>query len=405
MNQSLALDGGLTVRLALGEGVIQRVTISSARMTRVSRLFAGRAVEDVLARIPLVFSLCGTAQTAAAVAAAEAALALPPHPLRVAARRALVAVETAQEHLWRVLLDWPIYLGEQPATATVATVRRILPTLRAALDAEGNLFACDDSPEPVSLTPVHAAARSLGECLTQAVFGMPPGAWLALDAAGFAAWWRQSRSLAARVIAWITHAGHAATGRIEAVFLPELEPGRLVWILRKNDAEAFAARPTWSGGPCETTPLSRQHGHPLVAITAATHGYGLLARLLARLVELARVPAQLRELMLTAQRDQAVPAQCLPPGCGLAQLEAARGRLIHFVEAENRRVRRYQIVAPTEWNFHPGGVVVRGLTGLPAARPEAAVTAAERFIHAVDPCVRCTIEAQGAPDYARDGIV
>ena len=86
----------------------------------------------------------------------------------------------------------------------------------------------------------------------------------------------------------------------------------------------------------------------------------------------------------------------LPPGVGIAQVEAARGRLIHFVETEERHVRRYQIVAPTEWNFHPDGVLVRGLTGLPVDGPEAALRTAELFVHAVDPCVQCDIEVERA---------
>lgn len=58
------------------------------------------------------------------------------------------------------------------------------------------------------------------------------------------------------------------------------------------------------------------------------------------------------------------------------------------------RVRLYHIIAPTEWNFHPDGVVVKGIMDLAVAQPEHAITKAERFIHAADPCVRYAIEVQ-----------
>ncbi|MES9847278.1 MAG: hypothetical protein ABW145_02715, partial [Candidatus Thiodiazotropha sp.] len=52
----------------------------------------------------------------------------------------------------------------------------------------------------------------------------------------------------------------------------------------------------------------------------------------------------------------------------------------------------YQIVAPTEWNFHPRGVVARGLLSLPAQEIDALKRHADLFINAVDPCVGYRLE-------------
>jgi Ni,Fe-hydrogenase I large subunit len=75
------------------------------------------------------------------------------------------------------------------------------------------------------------------------------------------------------------------------------------------------------------------------------------------------------------------------PARGIAQVEAVRGRLVHGIEQENGLVRRYVIVAPTEWNFHPQGAAMRGLAAIAASRRDGWQQIADLFIATVDPCV------------------
>jgi Ni,Fe-hydrogenase I large subunit len=69
-------------------------------------------------------------------------------------------------------------------------------------------------------------------------------------------------------------------------------------------------------------------------------------------------------------------------------VEAARGRLVHRVELEQNVVQRYQILAPTEWNFHPAGTAATLLKQLPANNEADLRQQAELVINSVDPCVR-----------------
>jgi Ni,Fe-hydrogenase I large subunit len=144
--------------------------------------------------------------------------------------------------------------------------------------------------------------------------------------------------------------------------------------------------------PRETTPLERRREVPLIRALLADGRSGLLARMTALLVELAELPMRVRELSLALREARGVGTEAAggdtaSGGAGLAQVEAARGRLAHCVELEHGSVRRYRIVAPTEWNFHPEGVAVQALLNLPAGDAALQRRLAAVLINAIDPCV------------------
>jgi uptake hydrogenase large subunit len=72
---------------------------------------------------------------------------------------------------------------------------------------------------------------------------------------------------------------------------------------------------------------------------------------------------------------------------GLAQVQAARGLLIHRLVLHKGKVYDYRVVAPTEWNFHPKGVVAYSLKRLQADSVNDLQRQAELLINAIDPCV------------------
>ena len=136
--------------------------------------------------------------------------------------------------------------------------------------------------------------------------------------------------------------------------------------------------------------MSRHREAPLVAAILEKHGPGLLARVVARLVDLAKVPGDLRTLSNLLDEDEDLhPAETSPrsEGTGLAQIKAARGCLVHAARIGDGKVLTYRIVAPTEWNFHPRGAAARGLCRLEAKSDEALKMQASLLIDAIDPCV------------------
>ncbi|MFZ1573767.1 MAG: nickel-dependent hydrogenase large subunit, partial [Chromatiaceae bacterium] len=88
-----------------------------------------------------------------------------------------------------------------------------------------------------------------------------------------------------------------------------------------------------------------------------------------------------------ARPDPPLPGTSLPDGVGLAQVQAARGLLVHRVAIQAGRVADYRILAPTEWNFHPQGAAALGLATLPDADDETLHRIGGLFVTALDPCV------------------
>jgi len=91
-------------------------------------------------------------------------------------------------------------------------------------------------------------------------------------------------------------------------------------------------------------------------------------------------------------------ARADPPrdGAGAGLTEAARGALGHWVTLRKGVIERYQIVAPTTWNFSPRdadgrpGPLERALVGAPSGEGEAAV-AVQHVVRSFDPCMVCTV--------------
>ena len=146
--------------------------------------------------------------------------------------------------------------------------------------------------------------------------------------------------------------------------------------------------PIGKGLPRETSPLTRSADHPLVDALKTDEGFGLVARLVACLSELSRIPAQLLAILDTLDEGTQLEEQPLRgAGVGIGQIEAARGRLVHAVELMDEKVSRYRILAPTEWNFHPEGAAARGLAHIAERGGEHCTDLARLFVTAVDPCV------------------
>lgn len=362
-------EGKLEFEIAWDGKRIVGVTIHSSRPVTASRVLENKPVEEVLRGLPLLFSVCGRAQGVAAATAVEAARGLRAGDAALIERERAIAGECLQEYCWRVLIDLPALLGEAARPGELADLRRRIAS----------------ADEVFKWAEVATAAEEL---LERAVFDMSPQAWLKLRPAALEAWIERGESPTPRMLARLRRLRLGSDHGL----LPWLEEADLPALTARLETEpGFAQRPTWRSQSAETGALARQRAHPAVAREIAQHGATVAARLLARLIEMAQLPEQLRD-----PRARGIRSASPRPGVGMAAVETARGTLLHCVELAEGCVVRYRIVAPTEWNFHPEGAFARGLVGYPVRSETEARGAAGLLAHALDPCVEYVIEVRRA---------
>lgn len=402
--------GELRIRIHRRHSAVQ---IDSSRPLTATRVFAGKPATEVAAQLPLLYSVCQTAQALACVQACEGLLGIRPAPAAAAQRTLLALAETAKEHLWRLLLDWPRALAPlgdtppaQPPQLGIA-LRAYLALRRACADHDplrpGAVAAQTDA------TAAAAPIATLVDLAEQWVFATPPRVWLDQvgDADALLRWASGAVSAPAALVRAIQRDGMADLGRNRVPTLApepnEAELNRIEQALAGGDADHFVARPCLDGTPMETTPLAREIAiRGVVAELAQRYGNGLLPRLAAVLLELARTLAALEQAAAScsagASTAAGIPARSSArTGAAIGIAQAARGLLVHRIAGAADRVTRYHILAPTEWNFHPRGVVAEGLAAIARdldGRADDALLQrwAALYITAVDPCVAYRLE-------------
>ena len=87
-----------------------------------------------------------------------------------------------------------------------------------------------------------------------------------------------------------------------------------------------------------------------------------------------------------------VSAIPIASGIGRALVETARGLLMHEVVLDGDVVADYHIAAPTEWNFHPQGVLHDQLMGADAHDRNELRQQVTRLVITLDPCVPWELE-------------
>ncbi len=164
---------------------------------------------------------------------------------------------------------------------------------------------------------------------------------------------------------------------------------------------------TWCKAPrlgakvAEVGALARQvvDGNPLIRDLVAQSGGNVRNRVIARLLEIARVvvamQAWAKELTPGQPWCHHAPLPDDARGCGM--VEAARGSLGHWLRIRNGRILNYQIVAPTTWNFSPRdgqgarGALEQALIGAPVRSGEEDPVAVQHIVRSFDPCMVCTV--------------
>jgi hydrogenase large subunit len=167
------------------------------------------------------------------------------------------------------------------------------------------------------------------------------------------------------------------------------------------DAYTWCKAPRLSGKVMEVGALARQviDGHPLIRNLAAASGGNVATRVIARLLEIARLVPAIEAWTRDIKPGEPFFTQAAMPdeASGSGLIEAARGSLGHWVTIKGGRLANYQIVAPTTWNFSPrdgrgiAGACEQALAGAPVQQGETEPVTVQHIVRSFDPCMVCTV--------------
>lgn len=348
---TLAFRNEIDITVWLAGGTITDVAVQPRSRPPLTRLFAGKPAESLLPVLPRLFSLCSVAHQVAFLSAIEAAQGQQATQATARSRVTAVVVERLTE-LLRSLFIGRLALDGASAAA-----------VRAMMQAT---------------TVLGGASEGVSEALRREAVAKIKTALLALGIAG------EGRALVPGT------ALAAYLGRCEGEDLlpPPVEPS---FLTAADDVDvlncllaggaAYSDAPELCGKIPETGVWARWARREPVLSTA-----GPAARLEARIAEVARLCAWLDHGEEDLD-DGVVASYRLGASQGAAAVECARGRLYHAVALEESRIVNFEFLAPTEWNFHARGPLVRSLKGAKLAAGRRGQDAVRTLIGAFDPCV------------------
>ncbi|WP_316231410.1 nickel-dependent hydrogenase large subunit [Bradyrhizobium sp. SZCCHNR1051] len=168
----------------------------------------------------------------------------------------------------------------------------------------------------------------------------------------------------------------------------------------KADAYSWCKAPRLAGEPVEVGALARQaiDGQPLVTALLASGRSNVRNRVIARLIETAQLALSIEHWIKALRLNEpfCVNSGEAADGHFVGVVEAARGSLGHWLAVRSGRIERYQIIAPTSWNFSPrdadgvAGPLEQALVGTEVGDAGARAVGIQHVVRSFDPCMVCT---------------
>jgi len=359
--------------LRVAPGAPFPIALQSSRPDWAPRLARGQAVSALPGLMASLFNLCSHAHRLCSQLAIDAAApGLLPAPQNVAQR---LRTETAQEHIRRIGLDWPRLLvahADGPWTNQAQAALQTCPVLAPSASALAD-------PWPDTLT-----------WLQDQLLQMPATTWLRAWQACGADWlldwshrhkgWLPALVRAARAADIAAPLSPASALRVHA----DAADVRAL-SATMTDETGFCLQPQWNGASAHTGSWTRLNERTTdLPLTP----WALLGSRIAELVRLCLpdAPGQSGAGWLH------VGSLPTGEGEGIAWVEMARGLLVHQVAIQvadgAARVGACRVLAPTEWNFHPLGVVAQRIAALDGTQAAEDNERRVRLLMAAfDPCV------------------
>ena len=366
---SIAFRNEIDVTVSVARGAVAGVEILPRSRPPLSRLFVGKEATSLLSVLPRLFSLCAVAHQVAFLSALEAARGVE---ASVATRQHRIASVIA-ERLTELLRG--LYVGhldlDQRSVAALRMMMQAIPVLGGNVTESGRGKTRRDL-----VLRMKTALAELG--ISGADATPLPGSPLRLHISSL-----ETDAL--------------STPPLEETFLSVADDRQVVTRLLA-DGDGFAEAPELDGRTPETGVWARYASRK----QSPPEPSGPAIRLRARVAEIVRLCAWLqagRNNGDNGVEKSVVESYAPAPGQGAAAVECARGRLYHALELDrDGQIARFECLAPTEWNFHARGPLVRKLQGSMLEGSRRGRDGVRALVGSFDPCVAFSLNFREVAD-------
>jgi len=386
----MPIEGEILINVEAELGEVRSVVITSSRLLHITQLLEGKSIISATDLINRTYSLCNTAHRLSLLRLLDSTALIELSNNELSAYQLLLDLETVKEHCFSIFTKWHQGFGNNIDPSFI-DILKTLKQISAMLFSSADPLSLVDK-ELLAFNSIDNFLSKLDGQLNRSLIGNQADHVGALtDIDNFDKWLGNSNSNCANFLNYLKIFGFSGLGDTEACHLADLNLQKIGVLMQDVN---FIKQPVYQNTVFETTPFSRQNKHQLIGQLMIRHGNGLFTRSVAQLLEVFGLLHNIRHNYagIKSERISHKIRDFDSELNAIVHLEAARGRLFHQVTLRENMIKSYQILAPTEWNFHPKGVLYRMIGSINYNDKEDLVNKIKLLVNAIDPCVGYRLE-------------
>lgn len=387
----MSIEGKIKINVITKLGKVQAVSITSSRPLSITQLFKDKNLDSIPDLMNAVYQLCNIAHRFSFLSLLNKTTVINLSQNEVSAYKLLLDLESIREHCFSIYTKW----NQDSINRNLINLLDTLKKIKSSLFPNSDALSIKDK-ELQAFNSIEKLVLKLENQLEALLIGSQfRYSSVFANFESFNNWLNSSKSISANFLNYLKQHQLEHLGDVEVFLLPEINLDKISLLL---DDINFIKNPTYQNTIFETTPYSRQIHHPLIKQLYAIYGNGLFTRSVAKLVEIFELFNRVKHSYTNIKFEKISynTHNNSAKLTALTQVEAARGKLIHKICIKNDKVNSYQILAPTEWNFHPKGILNRMIKSIYYTDKQDLINKIRLLVDAIDPCVGYEIEVSDA---------
>ena len=375
-------DGKISICIDIQNNAIGDVQITSSRPLNIPILFANKPVVYVENIINTIYQLCNTAHRFAFLSLLDKSGVITLSDNEILAYKMLLNLENLKEHCFSMMTKWTLDNSHFPK---MALILQNIDAIKKALCPSGDALSLQTKQlqDGTNIQPLIAKLTSTIQDIFCDIDNLT-------NVKELDKWRINSASIGAQFLEYLMQANYASLGNETSKHLPPLTALQMSALL---EDESIIKTPTYLGQTYENTSFSKLASHPLITKLQNIYGTGIFTRSTARILEVLALLRSLNHNYISLKKqDLSYTFSAQKSQTNTTAIDVSRGRLIHKMHFEGEQIMSYQILAPTEWNFHPRGILYDMIKNLSHTDEASLRKQIELLVAAIDPCVGYELE-------------